>query len=832
MPISKLTSLPFPPPAVPPFSASGQGLVASVNQLIDTSVASLKSLPTNPQTDTVYSVIGLVSGSTIGGGFFVWSPSTSKTLNNGSNIVTPEAISAWDGTLANISQLISWTGTGTGCWVLLSSMFSPSALGMEGRVNLSELPETNFYITNNVSVADLPVGWLQGRYHLQQIGRNADSHCTQILTDVGAFGTNGGAVCRQAIRRMRNVGIWSDWFEILNTNSALYKELTPNVANIAALKLRAGAFDNQRVFVSEYNAGTDVGGGSFVWNSTSTSADNGVTVFEVTAVATGRWIRDWNVLTPEMAGMVGDNVTNNDAAISRIIAFAKVDNTPINWERRRYLTTTANIADFHSCTHFGTATLSRAGVLWYITPQGVELNVINVAPSGSATNDGMTTSTPVTISRAIELLKKYSDKADSGTWRIQFAAGTHTFNGLRMDDMPLFRNPLEVWGADVALTATPATIWDGTTSTTAYAMRQDGGVAAVANWHFKNIKFINWMYGGGNNGAILIWAQGNVQTENIHCDNMGTGIWLRHGSAKITHGRITNVDTYGIGVQYGASGNIGDLSGGGVYIRGRVGGSALGVAVGRNTTCYVQGCDIDNTNTHINVTRLSRIRTQGNTYGANYNVACVWSDTNSVWTPDNNSGSPDTYPTLTEAKPAYRCEMGAVHQLVDRLSQRSLHACSDGNIVTITNTTQTLLSGVNGSMTPFRLPKWFLYSPTFRLDVEIGINLTSGAGGELTLNGAGSTATSQLASIVIPNVAATTKGIIRISVIQSSGVSTARYSVEFAAGGILSEMNSTASLNTTTLRTNAEDDLVYRLYWTSNNTTQVELFNMRTYVES
>lgn len=794
------------------------------------SVASLKLLPATPKLNTVYDVISLASNGTTGGGHYIWNPTTNKTSHDGSSVIAPEAIAAWDGTTTNLLQLESWTGTGTGCWLLIGSMLSPSALGMEGRTNLSQLPETNFYITNNVGVTDLPTGWLQGRYHLQQIGRTKDSHCTQILTDVGAFGTNGGAVCRQAVRRMRNVGIWSDWFEIVNTNSALYKELTPNVSNIAALKLRAGAFDNQRVFVSEYNAGTDVGGGSFIWNSASTATADDVTIFQVTSVATGRWVRQYEVLTVEMAGAVAG--VSDTPAIQRAVDVALFLGSELNWPDGTYLKN-ANVTNFHSVKHTGKGKLQTGtgGPIWYITPEGVEQNILNVSPSGTVTNDGLTDGNATTIAQAITVLKAVGNKAFDGKWRIQLTAGTHTFNGLRMDDMPLFRNPLEVWGADVALTSTPATIWDGTTSTTPYAMRQDGGVAAVANWHFKNIKFINWMYGSGNSGAILVWAQGNVLCENIHCDNMGTGLWFRHGSVKITHGRIENVDTYGIGVQYGASGNVGDLSGGGVYIRGRTGGSALGVAVGRNTTCYIQGCNIDNTNTHINVTRVSRIRTQGNTYGANFNVACVWNDTNSVWTPDNNSGSPDIYPTLTEAKPAYRCEMGAVHQLIDRLGQRSLHACSDGAIATITTTPQTLLSSLNASMTPFRLPKWFLYSPTFKLEVEIGVNIASGGGGTLTLNGEGNTSSSQLALLTIPNVGATTKGIIKISVVQSAGVSTARYSVEFKAGNILSEMNSTANLNTSTLRTNAEDDLVYRLYWTSNNTNQVEFFNMRTYVE-
>lgn len=622
--------------------------------------------------------------------------------------------------------------------------------------------------------------------------------------------------------------------DLVRNNIGFYDRAVLRISTVATLKATAGLFNSQLAAVAEYSVGTGVGGCIATWDSTSTVSANDVTVFQVTGVPTGRWIVNWSVLTPEMAGMVGDNTTNNDAALARLISFAKIDNTPIDWGRRRYLTGPANGVDFHSCKHAGTATLNRNGTLWHITPQGSQENVLYVAQSGNVANDGMTPSTPVPISRAIEILKSYSDKAQDGFWRVQFAAETVTFNGIRLSDMPMFRNKLRIWGADVALTAVPTTIWDGTTSSTAYALRQDGGVAAVANWHFKNIKFINWMYGGANNGAILIWAQGNTLCENIHCDNMGTGIWGRHGYFRITHGRIENVDTYGVGIQYGASGNVGNLSGGGVFIRGRVGGEAVGIAIGRNTTTYIQGCDIDHTNAHINVTRLSRIRTQANTFGANYGVCCVWNDTNSVWTPDNGSGYPDIYPTLTELKPAYRCEMGSVHQKIDRLAQRSVHAVSEGVLLTITDVNKNQLSSLpsGSTFTPFRLPKWFLYSPFFRLDVEIGIALADGAGGVLALHGQSDAATSQLAVITIPNVAVYTKGIIRMSVIQSSGVSNARYSVEFRAANILEEMVNTPSLNTSGLRSPFEDDLVYRLYWTSNNANRVDLFSMRTYVES
>lgn len=799
------------------------------------SVKNIKALPLTPDPSLTYSVSSLLAlssstASASGGGVYVYQTGLNKSLHDGVRYIAPEAIAAWDGGGATLSSFYSWTGSGSGVYMLVSSNV-PATIGtMAGYTNLSDVAVTRRFLTNNSAVSDLPTGWSQGRYIVDQVGARTDVYAYQIITDTNASGSSGGSVARQAIRRMRTAGVWSDWFEIINTNSALYKELQPSINNITTLRARVGAFDNQVVSVAEYNAGTDVGGGEFIWNSTSTATDNGVTVFGL--AATGRWIRRWDTLTPEMAGCVGNNSTNNDAAIARLIAFARIDNTPIFWERKTYLVSTANIVDFHNCTHEGNGQISKSGTIWNITPIGTQINIINVSASGNGTNDGITTSTPTTIARAIEILKLNSAKAGDGQWRIQFAAGTMTFNGVRLDDMPLFRNHLEIFGADVALTAVPTTIWNGASSTTPYALRQDGGVAAVANWHFKNIKFINWMFGGGNNGAILVWAQGNVLAENIHCDNMGTGIWVRHGYARITHGRYENMDVYGVSAQYGASANFGNLSGGGIYIRGRVGGDCVGIAVGRNTTAYIEGCDIDHTKNHINVTRLSRIRTRRNTYGANYRACCVWNDTNSVWTPDNNSGEPDIYPTLSEEKPAYRCEMGAVHQLIDRFGQRSLHACSDGDIIQFTSTTRNALANINGTFVPFRLPLWFLYSPTFRLEVEIGISLSAGAGGVLTLNGSTDLATGELARLTIPNVAATTKGVARISVIQRSGVSTAFFSVYFDAAGIRSELNNTVNLNSASLRSNSEIDQGFRLYWQSNNTNLVELFSMRTYVES
>lgn len=48
---------------------------------------------------------------------FLYASAVQKSQHDGISIISPEALSAWDGTLANISQLLSWSGTGSGCFV-------------------------------------------------------------------------------------------------------------------------------------------------------------------------------------------------------------------------------------------------------------------------------------------------------------------------------------------------------------------------------------------------------------------------------------------------------------------------------------------------------------------------------------------------------------------------------------------------------------------------------------------------------------------------------------------------------------------------------------------
>lgn len=119
-----------------PLNSSGPQIRDTVNQLIETNVNSLKTLPTaaNAQTDTVYNVIGFYTDTQLGGGRFIWKPTSDKNTHNGGTIIAPEAISAWNGLQSDLPTFLNWTGSGSGCYVRLDldGMYDVTWFGATG----------------------------------------------------------------------------------------------------------------------------------------------------------------------------------------------------------------------------------------------------------------------------------------------------------------------------------------------------------------------------------------------------------------------------------------------------------------------------------------------------------------------------------------------------------------------------------------------------------------------------------------------------------------------------------------------------------------------------
>lgn len=122
-------------------------------------------------------------------------------------------------------------------------------------------------------------------------------------------------------------------------------------------------------------------------------------------------------------GAKGDGATLDDTPIAAAITQAKSNGDWVFWPSGVYKVA-GNIADFWSVRHFGPGIVNRATTFFPVQPGPQDTNRVYAAPTGSPTNDGLTSGFARPLDVALLGLDNFGP-ALTGTWTLQLLAGTY-----------------------------------------------------------------------------------------------------------------------------------------------------------------------------------------------------------------------------------------------------------------------------------------------------------------------------------------------------------------------------------------------------------------------
>lgn len=302
----------------------------------------------------------------------------------------------------------------------------------------------------------------------------------------------------------------------------------------------------------------------------------------------------------------------NDAAIAAAITAALAANATLFWPYGIHLTS-VSAASLHSVRHRGPGAIQRGSDVFYVEPKSAQTNRLYVASTGSAANDGLTSSQPMaTPQNAFDALKNYGPMLE-GTWRIVCAAGTWSGTVHRHIHTVPSKNTVIVEGPSVGgHPNVPTALFDGATG----PLADDWCMAAYGygvQLDIRDIKATNYIGSTDSNGfyagygASFFWSNlhvgGTTSFAAVYLQGCTTvrgsgGIWSNTGGN--SHGAYVN----------GCS----DVTIGATGAPVRINGANVGVEWSRGSQGHIDYCEINDCAYGVDVFHDARVHLLSNNF--------------------------------------------------------------------------------------------------------------------------------------------------------------------------------------------------------------------------
>jgi hypothetical protein len=331
--------------------------------------------------------------------------------------------------------------------------------------------------------------------------------------------------------------------------------------------------------------------------------------------------------------------------------------------------------------------------------------------------------------------------------------------------------------------------------------------------------------------AIGLFCSGgtNINFWNLHGDNIqGSLVSVRSSTSNFRGGLVNNCEL-GVSYQnvYGSVGDSNDLAGTWSSTFSNI--TDVAVDISRGSVCYVRKSTFTNNRVHIRQSRISRIRTQSNTFNAFTDFAiqqetalCIWND---------DLANLDVFSGSTFNKSSISTVAGGYTSRFSNSGNIFPHRAYFGTPINFTGTTKAEPSTT--SLTPFRMPGFWLMSPSAVGIVEYEILIPVPE--TVTLQIAGESTTSYLAEIdLVAHSSGSSRRLIRFEFTGPLSSSQGRYVVQSLTQNTATNQGifgATVNLNVTQIVENSVNEKRFRFYITrSVGTGNLQILRMNSWV--